>query len=358
MSEPTIESPTNALPPTLGTSATLGLRICKFLFDIVALLILLLTIFIAVLWLVALWFDGDVSEVSGNLLRVVAVVFFFRVFQFYAAITLLVAGLIVLLLKYRRLAVAPLVLAFILGMPFIRSFLPRWPPAVNGPALKVYSANLFSMNRDGDAIVRSIRAENPDVIVLMEVTSWSYKLLTDTFGTEYRFLHRPHYNGAGMVMSRVPFSEMPPVVRLPGNHTRVPLVFEIGGKQLAMYPVHLVSPGQLRYIAQNREQIRELLKIDENEGRPMMIVGDCNVTPQTPNFGALNRAGFRSSYQLAGFGLCTTWGPRWWPRLNALPGVQIDQILLQPPLTVKSHKVGLDTGSDHRPIVAEIGFAN
>jgi endonuclease/exonuclease/phosphatase (EEP) superfamily protein YafD len=31
-------------------------------------------------------------------------------------------------------------------------------------------------------------------------------------------------------------------------------------------------------------------------------------------------------------------------------------MLLQPPLTAKWHHVGLDTGSDHRPIVAEIGF--
>jgi endonuclease/exonuclease/phosphatase (EEP) superfamily protein YafD len=159
-----------------------------------------------------------------------------------------------------------------------------------------------------------------------------------------------------MILSRVPFHEDRPVARFERGHTRVPVVFTLDGKELVMYPVHLLSPGKLSLVAEHREQIREFLEIERQEKRPMVIVGDCNMTPQTPNFQALRNVGFRSTYELAGFGLCNTWGPRWWPRLYKLPGVQIDQMLLQPPLTAKWHHVGLDTGSDHRPIVAEIGF--
>ncbi len=331
-------------------------RLRRFVMDIVALKALLLGFSVLSVWLVAICFDGDVSEVRSVMLRVVAIVFFFRVFQFYIAAMVLVAGLIALAMRYRKIAAINLAIALVLALPLVRSYFPKSPPTVAGKTIKIYSGNLYASNRQVDLIIASIKAERPDVIVLMEVTNWSYALLRKEFGKAYPYEHRPFYNGGGIVLSRLPFREDAPVVRLGGDHTRVPVVFDIDGREFAMYPVHLLSPGRLSLIAEHREQIREFLEIARNEKRPMMIVGDCNMTPQTPNFAALRNVGFRSSYELIGFGMCSTWGPRWWPQLYQLPGVQIDQILLQPPLTAKSHYIGADTGSDHRPIVAEIGF--
>lgn len=331
-------------------------RCIRFVLDVIALHALLLGCATLAMLLLSLYFTADVSAVRGVTLRIAAGVFFFRVFQFHVAAVVFIAALVALVVRYRKIAVFNLLLAIVLALPLIWSYRPKSPPPISGPALKVYSANLYVNNHDGDAIVRSIRAENPDVIVLMELTPWSHALLMDAFGESHPYQHRPHYNGGGMVFSRVPFREDRPVVQLAGNHTRVPLVFNLGGKELALYPVHLLSPGRLGLVAEHREQMREFIAIAEHEARPMVIVGDCNMTPRTPNFQAMENVGFRSTWQLAGRGPCNTWGPRWWPRLNALPGVQIDQVLLQEPMTATSHRVGMDTGSDHRPIVAEIGF--
>lgn len=306
---------------------------------------------------VALWLDGDVSAVSGLRLRMAAAVFFFRVFQYHLAGAMLIIGLLALLIRYRRIAAFNLLLALLMAWPLLRAYLPKSPPPVAGKTLKIYSANLFTVNRQAAAVIGSIKAEDPDVIVLLEVTPWSHALMMREFGASYPHQHRPHYNGGGMVFSRVPFKEDAPVVKLKGNHSRVPLVFDLDGRELAIYPVHLLSPGSLSLIAQHREQMREFLEIERGEERPMVIVGDCNMTPRTPNFGALRESGFRSTHELAGFGASNTWGPRWWPMLYRLPGIQIDHILIQRPLTAKWHKVGHDTGSDHRPVVAEIGFA-
>lgn len=352
MEQPPAETPVDAPPPP-----NKGGRVRRFLLDILALKALMLGLAVCVGWVISLFYSGDVTDVRGLELRVVACVFFFRVFQLYAAVTLLVVGLVVLLMKYRKIAALNLMLALILGLPFLRGYLPKSPPPVTGQTLKIYSGNLFASNRDGMAILKSIRDEDPDVIVLLEVTNWSHSLIVKEFGNAYPYVHRPRYNGGGMILSRVPFREERPVVTLKGNHSRVPLVFDLGGREFAMYPVHLLSPGSLKLIAQHREQIREFLEIEKAEERPMVIVGDCNMTPRTPNYEALGNVGFRSTYELAGSGLGNTWGPRWWPRLYQLPGVQIDQMLLQQPLTAKWHRVGADTGSDHRPIVAEIGFA-
>lgn len=353
MTEPASELPTET-EDTAPAVARGGVR--RFLLDVVAMLLLLSGIGVLLVYGVAIWLDGDVSAVKGVWMRVAAFVFFFRVFQYHVAGAVLVVGLLAMLIRYRKVGAFNLLLALLMAWPLLRAYLPKWPPPVTGKTLKVYSANLFTVNRQADAMLRSIKAEDPDVIVLLEVTSWSYDLMMREFGKTHPYQHRPHYNAGGMVISRVPFREDPPVVTLKGNHTRVPLVFELDGKELAVYPVHLLSPGKLSLIAQHREQIREFLEIERAEHRPMVIVGDCNMTPRTPNFGALREVGFRSTYELAGFGSCNTWGPRWWPKLYKLPGIQIDQMLIQPPLTAKWHKVGQDTGSDHRPIVAEIGF--
>jgi endonuclease/exonuclease/phosphatase (EEP) superfamily protein YafD len=66
----------------------------------------------------------------------------------------------------------------------------------------------------------------------------------------------------------------------------------------------------------------------------------------------------RSAHELVGFGLSNTWGPRWYPSLNWLPGVRIDHIWLSSELTATSSAVGLDTGSDHRPVIADIGISS
>ena len=331
-------------------------RFRAFVGDVVALCVLAGGAATALCFAAAVWCRNDVSDVGGWRLRLAALTFFFRVFQYHIGGLVLLGAALAWLVRHRRVAAFTFALALLMLLPLLRASFPKSPPAVSERTLKIYSANLFAENRDGASILRSIHAENPDVIVLMEVTSWSYAMLFNEFGEQYRYIHRPMYNGGGMVMSRVPFREEAPVTRLRGNHTRVPLVFTIDGLAFCMYPVHLLSPGRLSLIADNRAQVREFLQIDGNDTRPMLIVGDCNMTPLTSNFGALRNAGFRSTNELAGFGACNTWGPRWWPSLNRLPGIQIDQMLLQPPLTAKSHHVGLDTGSDHRPIVAEVGF--
>ena len=88
-----------------------------------------------------------------------------------------------------------------------------------------------------------------------------------------------------------------------------------------------------------------------------MIVGDFNFTQMTAEYGRLRAAGLRSTHDLAGYGVGNTWGPKWYPWLNRLPGVRIDQMLISRELTATAHHVGGDTGSDHRPIIAEVGFA-
>ena len=287
----------------------------------------------------------------------VTISFFVRVFQLHVALGTIVLGAILLAARWRWVAFAALVCALSLLAPYARDFAPKHPPAVAGKTLRLMSINLYFHNENEQAIMRSIDDADPDVLVLVEVTPWSFANVIHKHLLErYQYVVQPPIWGVGTVLSRVPFRIGEPARNAGGSFGRSPVVFDVNGTDVALYAVHLVSPGHAWLVEQNRKQVAHFAGIAAAETRPMVIVGDCNFTQLTPNAAALHRAGFRSSHELVGLGLGNTWGPRWWPSLDWLPGVRIDHIWLSPRLTATSQRVGIDTGSDHRPIIAEIGL--
>jgi endonuclease/exonuclease/phosphatase (EEP) superfamily protein YafD len=290
--------------------------------------------------------------------RFVAISFFVRVFQLHIGVGAILLSMLLGVVRWRRSAVLSLVTALTLLTPFVRDFAPKNPPAAASRTLRLMSINLYFQNRDEAAILRSIADADPDVIVFVEVTPWSLENVIQKHLLErYQYVHQPPVDTVGMMLTRLPHRIGKPAENAGGSFRRQPVVFDLGGKEIAVYAVHLVSPGHLWLVERNREQVMLLSEIAKAEKREMVIAGDCNFSQLTPNAAALHRAGMRTSHELIGFGLGNTWGPKWWPALNWLPGVRIDHVWLSPGLTVTSSKVGLDTGSDHRPVIANIAIA-
>ena len=280
--------------------------------------------------------------------------FYTRVFQLHLGLAALACAIVVVIAAtgWKRATLSAFVAAALL-MPFAREYVPKRPPPPATRTLRVMSMNLFANNHDAEKIRAQIDREDPDVIVACEVTDWSEAVVFAPLAQKYPYAMHPNYDNGAFVMSRVPFANE----RSPDGSARRPVVFSIDGRAFAMYPVHLTSPGTRTHLMRNREQTLALAAIVATERRPMMIVGDCNFTQMTGEYQRLRAAGLRSTHDLVGFGVGNTWGPLWYPRLNRFPGMRIDQMLLSRELTATTHHVGGDTGSDHRPIVAEIGFA-
>lgn len=280
--------------------------------------------------------------------------FYTRVFQLHLGLAACGATAIVLLASrgWKRPFACALLSAAIL-LPYAREYVPKQPPPAATRTLRVMSMNLFAINTDAAKIRAAIDAEDPDVIVACEVTEWSEAAVFRPLASRYRYARHPNYDNGAYVISRVPFEND----RSSVGGARRPLLFQIDGREFAMYPVHLTSPGNRSHLMRNRTQTAALAAVVAAETRPMMVVGDCNFTQMTGEYQTLRAAGLRSTHDLVGFGVGHTWGPKWRPRLNRLPGVRIDQMLISRELTATTHHVGGDTGSDHRPIVAEVGFA-
>jgi endonuclease/exonuclease/phosphatase (EEP) superfamily protein YafD len=132
-------------------------------------------------------------------------------------------------------------------------------------------------------------------------------------------------------------------------------VVNMGGRHVAIYCIHLVSPGGVRHVALGRLQLADLLETLSREPLPAVLGGDFNFTETTPQAAALADAGFGDAYALGGWGRGSTW--RSVGLLRWAPGVRLDHIYLSSALTCNQCRVGRRTGSDHRPVVATIGFA-
>ena len=289
--------------------------------------------------------------------RLASISLYVRVFQFHLGLGAIALAVWMFIARWRRSAALAVIVAGAMLLPYARDFAPKNPPASISPTFRLMSINLYFKNFDEAAIMHSIDTANPDVIVLIEVTEWAkVNIIRKHLLGRYDYVTQPWAEGAGIVMSRLPYRIGEPASNENGSFGRNPVLLNVKGTEVALYGVHLLSPGSAGLVERNRLQVTMFSGIARAETHPMIIAGDCNFSQLTPNAAAFHRAGLRSSHELVGFGLGDTWGPKWWPLLNRLPGVRIDHIWLSPGLTATSHAVGLDTGSDHRPVIADIGL--
>jgi endonuclease/exonuclease/phosphatase (EEP) superfamily protein YafD len=83
----------------------------------------------------------------------------------------------------------------------------------------------------------------------------------------------------------------------------------------------------------------------------VVLLGDLNLTPWSPRFrDLLDDAGLRDASMQLPF------EPTWRAPLPFL-GLAIDHVLTSPGLAVTCSRIGADVGSDHLPVIADIGIA-
>jgi endonuclease/exonuclease/phosphatase (EEP) superfamily protein YafD len=255
------------------------------------------------------------------------------------------------------LATLPLV-AMTVG-PAAWQYRPRSKPEIPGETITVMSANLLALNRNTAPIIQEVRAAQPDVLLLQEYADHWHTAFQAAVGEDYphvRHITRGDSFGVA-VYSRRPFLEEPSV-SIPLGDVGVPqirAVIEVDGKPVAFYNVHLVPPMSLDRVKATRMQLADLLDRLKSESLPAVVAGDFNFTETTPNAAAVERVGLVEAFTVGGWGR----GPtrpvsglfRW------IPSLRLDHIYLGGGLTCSDCRTGVGKGSDHRPVIARIGFA-
>jgi endonuclease/exonuclease/phosphatase (EEP) superfamily protein YafD len=276
------------------------------------------------------------------------------------AVGFLVIPLGVALLALRRWGWLASACALV-ALAFVPEFVPM-PPGraepIAGRTLRVMSVNLLAGNDDAGAVRAQIEAESPDVLLLQEYTPRWRTALEPLLGADY-----PHRTDAlrddcfGMaVWSKRPIRREGPLELGAGTVPQMRTVLEHEGREIAIYSVHLIPPmPRLGSIREQRHQLADLLRSLRDESLPAIVAGDFNATPRGPYMARLRDIGLREAHALAGSGRGATW--RGHGLAGVLPPIRLDQIYLGADLTCSAARVLGPNGSDHRPVVADIGWS-
>lgn len=213
-----------------------------------------------------------------------------------------------------------------------------------GTTVKIASANLLFFNTDYARGLQWIRREQPDILVLTEVTDgWAEAIegLADLY--PYRAVRR---TGWVAMIARRPWASFEVV---PGPRSGQGILvgrFDVDETTLTVIGAHPASPQTLRLTRSRDLEIEAIAMLARTAPGPVAAMGDFNATPWSAPMRRLVRA---SPLRYADLG-ATTWPtslPRWL-------GIKIDHILLGNGCGLIDYKVGPRIGSDHRPVVATV----
>lgn len=217
--------------------------------------------------------------------------------------------------------------------------------------VKIAGINLLTSNNQFGDVVTYIKENSPDIIVLQELNSL-WELMLEPGLTDYTYrLSIPREDNFGIaIYSKIEFSN---IDELSIGEAGVPSIsgdFSVGDSTITLIATHPLPPVGSSYFSHRNLQLSELGKMVAEMDKEVVVVGDLNTSSFSTHYKKLIKES-RLIDSRKGFGLLTTW-PTWF----GLPKITLDHCLVSQGVLVKSRDVGDHIGSDHLPIVVEIGL--
>lgn len=230
---------------------------------------------------------------------------------------------------------------------------PEAEPAGGGAVLRVMEINLLRENGHSNEALRVIGEARADVVVALELTpEWIERLAA--LREEYpHVVAEPQDDCFGLaVFSRFPVVESRVLWLGYGFVPTLRVTLDVDGRKINLVATHPVPPKDGMQSDVRNDQLRDLAREAAQRERPLLLVGDLNITPWSPHFRALIRdGGLHDSGR--GAGLSGTW-PSFAPSWLRIP---IDHVLATPEFRVTHREIGRPFGSDHVPLVVDVGYA-
>lgn len=216
--------------------------------------------------------------------------------------------------------------------------------------VKIVSVNLLSSNTHYEKVAQFIESENPDIVVLQEFNArWGRELAPSltTYKSRLEIAQRGNFGIA--VYSRIPFKGLRKVTL---GKIGVPSIlgqFQLGSESISLLATHPVPPlGQEQFLQRN-DQLEEIADFITSLNGEVIVLGDLNISSFSVHFKSLmEQTNLKDSRQ--GEGLLTTW-----PARIKILHTTLDHCLVSNQLNVLDRRKGPFVGSDHLPIIVELG---
>ena len=273
------------------------------------------------------------------------------VFRLQYLVVLVGAALVALLLRRPRLAVIAAALAAVnfavLGIPVSGSVAAA--PSRPAHSLRLVVANVEVGNRDFAAVRRLVEKTRPDLFGVTELTPVMARQLSDLLPGYRASVVEARKDAYGIgVYSRVPLLSAK-VAHFPsdGPPTVVARV-RVSGETVTVVVthVHTTFAGSIHV-----RQLEALAAAARSElGKRVVICGDFNTPPWT---GPLRR--FATDAHLRDLYGSRAWAGYSWPTWGSFLRVPLDNCFVGNGVAVTDHHDGPNVGSDHRPLVIDVG---
>lgn len=230
---------------------------------------------------------------------------------------------------------------------------PRSPPPAAGETLRLVSANLLMVHPEPDVLAAELEGIDADVMVLQEYSP-RWKATAVQRGWFERYPHqataiRDDSFGCA-IFSRIPLEDVGIVTMAGLPQLQVTVV--VDGQSVDVLDVHTLPPRTASYVPDHHAGTEAILEwVDARGERPFVVAGDFNSTPYSRFDAAMGRRA-DDAWDLAGAGYGHTAPNGVFP----LPPIRLDHVYVSESLTVTSAEMGRGSGSDHRPLVVEVGL--
>ena len=231
--------------------------------------------------------------------------------------------------------------------------------------------NVGNGRADPNEIANLVQKNRADIIGFQELSDDQAKTIDKNLITDYptRILFPGGFAGKG-ILSRYPVINVSQV-NLGPERPDLLVTLDVNGSKLSVITGHPPPPrfrkSGFSFDHSTRNQIKALASL-AIENKPAILMGDFNFVSSSKEYTLVKNEGltdaFKAAGRGAGFTLPRRLGPwrrfQWLNRLLSwiplLPIARVDYIWFTQPLTCRRCWVGMDAGSDHLPVLANLAI--
>lgn len=284
-------------------------------------------------------------------------------FRFQCTVVLFATTAGLLLLRSWKMGVVSLA-GLVLNLVFVLPLYLGSPgeAKVGEPTFTVMQFNVNAGNTNHTGVIAEIQSHKPDLLFVQEVNNpWldaleagltDYVLVaedarTDNFGIAC-FVRSINAQDVPITIvdSRV-FDPTSGLAQVPA----IEVTLEFEGQAIKALSIHPLPPVSIEYARVRNAVLHGSAQWAAIQTQPCIVVGDFNATPWSTSFRDLQFASGLVNSQV-GFGRAPTWPAG----LGSLGMIPIDHLLHSEALATVDRTIGEANGSDHRPLIVELGW--
>ncbi|MBX9668337.1 MAG: endonuclease/exonuclease/phosphatase family protein [Candidatus Obscuribacterales bacterium] len=226
--------------------------------------------------------------------------------------------------------------------------------------MRVLQINLNNRNFHHTAVIDYINATKPDLLLLSEVTPIWGSALDKGLGNFRKVAVIARVDTYGIAVYTTSIDNISTVINYFGStgHPSITSNFMYAGQPIALVFTHLQGPIKEHWFKLHSEEIPDLSQKLAKIRVPLILCGDMNCTPWTYLLSDL-QANCRLRDSSAGFGPQLSW-PTFMSFRNVptTPLLPIDHCFISKEFSVLNRSIGPNVGSDHLPVLVELGISD